>query len=140
MAVAGIPGRAQRAAVKDQVILLPALLTPKDSQAGLGKDPGIRFWVWGSKDCPVFRIQGLLATSGRSWNCFYRYRILVEVAALPGTTESRTSDLTAMRHFEFRDGKMGTLACEIANKTGRGRPNVANGTINDICTTRSSVT
>jgi hypothetical protein len=55
--------------------------------------------------------------------------VLVKVAGLPGTTELKTSDLTAMRDFEYRDGKKATLALEIANKTGRGRPNLANRTI-----------
>ncbi len=33
--------------------------------------------------------------------------VLVEVAGLSGTTKSKTSDLTAMRHFEFRDELIG---------------------------------
>ena len=36
--------------------------------------------------------------------------MLVEVAGLPGATKSKTSDLTAMRHFEFRDEFSGLAA------------------------------
>ena len=36
--------------------------------------------------------------------------VLVEVAGLPGATNSKTSDLTAMRHFEFRDEFSGIAA------------------------------
>jgi len=34
----------------------------------------------------------------------------VQVAGLPGATKSKTSDLTAMRHFEFRDESLGVAA------------------------------
>jgi hypothetical protein len=36
--------------------------------------------------------------------------VLVEVPRLPGTTKSKTSDLTAIRHFEFRDEFSGVAA------------------------------
>ena len=36
--------------------------------------------------------------------------MLVEVAGLPGATESKTSDLTAMRDFELRDEFSGLVA------------------------------
>jgi hypothetical protein len=36
--------------------------------------------------------------------------VLVEVAGLPGATKSKTSDLTAMRDFEFRDEFLGVAA------------------------------
>jgi hypothetical protein len=45
--------------------------------------------------------------------------VLVEVAGLPGAAKSKTSDLTAMRHFELRDGEFGMHASELAKKIGR---------------------
>jgi len=39
-----------------------------------------------------------------------RSSLLVEVAGLPGATKSKTSDLTAIRHVEFRDEFSGVVA------------------------------
>jgi hypothetical protein len=46
--------------------------------------------------------------------------VLVEVAGLPGATKSKTSDLTAMRDFEFRDEFSGVAARRFVDITTCG--------------------